>query len=875
MKQFPLRFLAAAILFFAFWSEAGAGTARPTVAITSPTTRTSATNADFTATGTAGGGAGVTNVLYSFNGGAWTNAASGNHWTNWSAGVTLKPGTNFFSACAQDAHGVFSATNKVAFFYVVLATMTVNTNGNGVVTPNYNGAPLKIGVNYSMTGKSPVAGFGLQSWTDASNNIITNGATVKFLMVSNLVLTANFGDVQPPVVKVTSLTTNVGGNPASLIVHGTASDNVAVTNVQYSLNGGTWTNATATGTWSNWTAQVTMVPGTNTVVFQAVDSSGNLSSAATAKSFLLAYATLTVRTNGVGIITPSYDGVPLKIGVNYSMTAKSPVAGSGLQSWTDGSNNLITTRATVTFLMTSNLTLVANLGDVQAPKVYLSGVANSPDGVPGDFVVRGTANDNVGVSQVLWQTNNGPWNQAVSTNHFTNWTAMVTFPPGDNKLSIYALDTSSNRSQLLPATISYYPAPTTLAGMSAVVSVDSTNNIAPFTVAFGKGTFSESVTDTNNVNGVGSYTYSGGGTTGTLKIKYLAPPSATAEGSQTLALFFSSPAFAYFTNTTVGGDGVMQFSAVSNLPPASIATQQVVSVSGQGTGTGVLFQNGKYVSQPLAGGGTNTGSYTYTVYSPLVALFKLVNSNATSYYLASFSATNYGSYYSEDYDAGASNSVTDNGRFLFASQKPGGNAPASLTNENIQVVNADGAFNLQFGVDTYGQDTSSTNYDNDVGSYTYAPVATNAGQLNLTVTAPPSLAGTNSAAQLVFVTPGLGWFTNADGTASIFQVSAATNFAPVSVTNATLGLNYFDSFFGDTVVFTNGQFTYNGYPWTNYSYQAYAPGCGMMILDFGTNGMDWLQLNFQSTNSGNFYFNFFDTSTNATGNEHGTFNFTQ
>ena len=64
--------------------------------------------------------------------------------------VTLTPGTNTFSVYAVDNNGSHSLTNTVKIFYVVTTALTVLTNGNGSITPAYNGAQLAIGAMYSM-----------------------------------------------------------------------------------------------------------------------------------------------------------------------------------------------------------------------------------------------------------------------------------------------------------------------------------------------------------------------------------------------------------------------------------------------------------------------------------------------------------------------------------------------------------------------------------------------------------------------------------------------------------------------------------------------------------------------------------------------------
>ena len=67
------------------------------------------------------------------------------------------------------------------------------------------------------------------------------------------------------------------------MVTGKAVDNVAVSNVLVSLNGGDWTPAALADNGSNWTNQVSLMPGTNVVSAYAMDTSGNVSLTNTVK----------------------------------------------------------------------------------------------------------------------------------------------------------------------------------------------------------------------------------------------------------------------------------------------------------------------------------------------------------------------------------------------------------------------------------------------------------------------------------------------------------------------------------------------------------------------------------------------------------------
>jgi len=249
----------------------------PTEQIRAPTAGLLVSNANYTAIGTAADNVAVSNVWYSFNNSAWTGANGGNSWSNWTAAVTLQPGTNKIAAYAIDTSGNVSTTNTIRFVYVVTAPLLVSTNGRGTLSPNDHGVLLQIGRNYSITAK-PASGFIFTNWTGGSIpplGWLTNGATVQFTMISNLMLQANFVDVTRPTLTITTPVSGQHLTNALATVRGTASDNWKVASVWYQLNGGVW-NAPATANgWTNWATTVPLQAATNTFRAYALDLGGN------------------------------------------------------------------------------------------------------------------------------------------------------------------------------------------------------------------------------------------------------------------------------------------------------------------------------------------------------------------------------------------------------------------------------------------------------------------------------------------------------------------------------------------------------------------------------------------------------------------------
>jgi hypothetical protein len=227
----------------------------------------------FAMTGKAGDNVAVGTVYYALNGSGWAAATTANGWTNWTASLTLTPGTNTVQAYAVDTSGNFSPTNTVRFVYLVLKPLTVQIVGRGTVNSNYNGALLAINKNYKMTA-SAAAGFAFTNWTGSAT---TTNATLQFTMQTDLAFTAHFVDIQKPTVSIVTPTANQRWTNGMFAMTGKAGDNVAVGTVYYALNGSGWAAATTANGWTNWTASLTLTPGTNTAQAYAVDTSGNTS----------------------------------------------------------------------------------------------------------------------------------------------------------------------------------------------------------------------------------------------------------------------------------------------------------------------------------------------------------------------------------------------------------------------------------------------------------------------------------------------------------------------------------------------------------------------------------------------------------------------
>jgi hypothetical protein len=170
-------------------------TAKPTVVITYPASNAKIlTNGLVIIRGTAADNGVLKEVKYQLRTGDWTNAVSTNVFKAWTADYVPVAGLNTSKVYGVDMQGNSSATSTVVFTYIPGALLTVQTNlpAGGTITPSLNGKVLQIGSTNTMTAAAKT-GYVFTNWTyGIGGTVVTNGKVVKFVMTTNLVLTANF-----------------------------------------------------------------------------------------------------------------------------------------------------------------------------------------------------------------------------------------------------------------------------------------------------------------------------------------------------------------------------------------------------------------------------------------------------------------------------------------------------------------------------------------------------------------------------------------------------------------------------------------------------------------------------------------------------------
>jgi pimeloyl-ACP methyl ester carboxylesterase len=380
-----------------------------------------------------------------------------------------------------DTNGVVfmkaSGTATIAVTYKGFSAQCIVSNSAPIILQNPVSQTSVAGSNVTFTVSASSADAMTYQWRRNSVNLTNSsrisGATNATLAINSLlasdggnydVLVANSSgpvasavavltirETVPPTCTITVPAANASVSNATITVSGKAGDNQGVSNVVYQLNNGPWANASPVNNWSNWTAIVSLNQGTNRLSAYAVDLSGNFSTTNTVSFVYVVSAKLTVTTNGLGSISPNYNGSLLRVGTTYSMTA-TPGSGFKFSGWT---GSYSTNGATLTFTMASNLVFTANFTDTNRPVVSMTNVATGLRVSNSVFTVKGTAKDNWQMSHVYYQFNGGAWSNAVTANAWTNWSGLANLKSGTNTVAAYGVDNSGNISTTNVASVFY------------------------------------------------------------------------------------------------------------------------------------------------------------------------------------------------------------------------------------------------------------------------------------------------------------------------------------------------------------------------------------------------------------------------------------
>jgi hypothetical protein len=422
--------------------------------------------------------------------------------------------------------------------------------------------------------------------------------------------------------------------------------------------------------------------------------------------------------------------------------------------------------------MASNLAFTANFVDITRPTLTITNPVAATIVISNEFyAVNGKAADNVGLAAVWYVVNGSAADQAYTEDAFTDWEMILNLVPGTNYLAVYASDASGNISATNKITILYRArTQSSLNGLDLSVQSDSSRNGIGSELIFGATTFNLYSADTNNLNAVGTYTYSPlTQSNGILQLNYTAPPSATNAGMQTisLALETTSPAPNPYGRYTNGVDtGNVSFFPLPARVFPTLLNQNVLLVDAAGTATRTQFGTSQFATVNWLTGVTNRGtSYTNNLVSPDGALTRLARTNAINYLVTTWRGTNYGWAYEEDYAGTNLATAPAIQEFCLTSQRVTGNAPLTLNHQIAQFGLSETSerwLYFQTGSNFLDVTLTPAYATNGVGTYTYTRQNSNTGKMVLDYTSPVG----NSVLTLQFVAPNFSIYTNDTGTIS-------------------------------------------------------------------------------------------------------------
>ena len=415
-------------------------------------------------------------------------------------------------------------------------------------------------------------------------------------------------DSTAPVIAITSPTSSgsYSASSSSVNLAGTASDDVAVTQVTWATDKGA--TGTATGT-SNWTITgVPVLAGSTQITVTAHDAAGNASSAllAVTSSFSglsdttpptivitspTSGSSFTASSSTISIAGTASDNAAVTQ-VTWSTDKGASGIAAGTTSWTINGLTLAsgTTQITVTASDTSgnvasrSLTVAYTSPDTTSPTIAITapttGTTFSTSGT--SVTISGIAADNVAVTQVGWVTDRGGSGVAIGT---TSWsTGAIPLQGGSTQITVIAYDKAGNQAQRVLAVTTPPQADTT----PPTISITSPTSAATFSTTGTTISLSGTATDNVGVTQVTWVSSAGGSGLAAGTSSWNASGIALQSGSNQLTVTARDAAgnqrSAVITVTSTALNPVKSSSVVITSPTSSpVYTTSVDTVSLAGT----------------------------------------------------------------------------------------------------------------------------------------------------------------------------------------------------------------------------------------------------------------------------------------------------
>lgn len=327
--------------------------------------------------------------------------------------------------------------------------------------------PIKS-VTWSTDAGSEGTCAGTDSWAASDiplqpgTNVITVTVTDALGRTATDSLSVKFTDVGAPTITITEPTEDpiYYTESNSIILSGTASDDVRIDSVRWSNDRGG--SGACTGT-DSWTANVTLQPGRNEITVTATDEAGN-----SGNDVLIVNYSADTTAPTVQITTPTSEATyttnngTIAIGGTASddtgiasISWSSDRGGSGVcigtTNWIASNiglsigQNVITVTATDCFGKTNTDVITVTYTGIRAPEVEITSPTTSPTYSTAELTLRisGTAAHDAGIRRVSWSNNRGGSGACTGT---TTWSATVSLFPGQNVIVVMAESTVGTTS---------------------------------------------------------------------------------------------------------------------------------------------------------------------------------------------------------------------------------------------------------------------------------------------------------------------------------------------------------------------------------------------------------------------------------------------
>ncbi len=413
--------------------------------------------------------------------------ASGSSFTGWGGACSGAGGCTVTMSQNQTVTAIFSSnppppptppvvliaspTNGASFSDPSVSIIGTATDSVGVTKLEYS---LNGGSRQSLAASST---FNFTVTTVVGNNNVQvfaeNAAGLKDNAVVSFSYTPGSPQVDnPPVVTITSPSSGTT-NSSVVNVVGTASDDKGIQALQYRLNGGARQNLPTS---TSFNFSVTLVEGPNTVEVIAKDTGNQETSA----SLQLTYTptqvsdttpdpfnftsqvnqprnslieSATVRITGLNTASPtSVSGgeyATSSDGVSYgSWTSTNSAVTNGtyvkLRVQTSASYATAATAMLTIGGVSGSFSVTTENQDTILPTATISSPANNATTDASIITVVGSANDNLGVTQLEYRVNNGPRQTLPGTSAF-NFSSTLSI--GSNLIEVFARDAAGNEGQ--------------------------------------------------------------------------------------------------------------------------------------------------------------------------------------------------------------------------------------------------------------------------------------------------------------------------------------------------------------------------------------------------------------------------------------------